>query len=66
MDVLKKVFQVGKYIAAGFAGDVRAGMVLVTDLSTFSNPCKFQRTSVGTLNGLQKTGQTTHDVPTSC
>lgn len=40
MDVLKKVFQVGKYIAAGFAGDVRAGMALVTDLSTFLNPCE--------------------------
>ena len=37
MDVLKKVFPVGKYIAAGFAGDVRAGMAMVTELRNFLN-----------------------------
>ncbi len=38
MDVLQKAFPVGKYIAAGFAGDVRAGLALLTNLRDFLNP----------------------------
>lgn len=36
-DVLQKSFPVGKYIAAGFAGDVRAGLWLIDSLRAFLN-----------------------------
>jgi hypothetical protein len=37
MDILQKAFPVGKYIVAGMAGDVRAGLILLSDLSKFLN-----------------------------
>lgn len=37
MDVLQKAFSVGKYIVAGMAGDVRTGLILLSDLSRFLN-----------------------------
>lgn len=37
MDILQKAFSVGKYIVAGMAGDVRTGLILLSDLSRFLN-----------------------------
>ena len=37
-DILQKAFPMGKYIAAGFAGDVRAGFALLTSLNNFLDP----------------------------
>lgn len=37
MDALQKAHPVGKYIVAGFAGDVRPGLVLLGSLSSFLN-----------------------------
>ena len=37
-DILQKAFRMGKYIAAGFAGDVHAGFALLNSLKDFLNP----------------------------
>lgn len=37
MDVLQKAYPVGNYIVAGFAGDVRPGLILLQSLWSFLN-----------------------------
>ena len=37
MDVLQKAYPVSNYIVAGFAGDVRPGLVLLESLRRFLN-----------------------------